>query len=190
MQIGINNRASSLLITCLLFLSICFDCCSQLVPVRRNAFTYSYGCSYRFDNIYTHVFSIDKWRMTHGCVSCRYRSFGISGEFTDNRNYNLGLKFSTNFPGHSLCPVAILYLGLEPTLFSLNNSKGVNAAPEIGLHFTRLNKYLGLSLNMLYGYDITLINKTEYNMSRHRLTFKIGLDHEKSRDYTLIKGRK
>jgi len=159
----------------LFFTGISINVYSQFLS-KTNGLTIYYGSIYRFDETYRHMISIEKWELNTSCTSGNYRGGGLNIEFTNNLNYNFGMRY---FVSPLRRPSGlILYLGLEPKAYSINNYWGINVAPEIGLHISSLYNTFGFSVNIMYGYDIPIINKVDYTNNRHLLTLKIGLDIE------------
>lgn len=138
--------------------------------------TFNYGSNFRFDKMYRHNFSIEKWEKSSGCTYSFLGGYGANFEFSNTDNYNFGLKAY-------ICPSdfrrAILYtIGITPSIYSINNHWGLNIAPEIGipLHFLNEGNKYGGSVNLYYGYEIPIINEKSYTLNRHRLTLIIGFD--------------
>ncbi len=137
---------------------------------------FSYGTTFRFDKMYHHAFSIEKWIKGGGCTYSYYKGYGANFELTNKNNFNLGLKY---YFTPKITRSSIGYtIGITPSIYSINNRWGVNFAPEIGipLHFLNEGNKFGGSINLFYGYDIPVINEKSYSLNRHRLTLIIGFD--------------
>ena len=152
--------------------------CEAILPYREYRIALCYGSTYRMDNIYRHSFSVDNWISSVGCglPGDKYNGFGASCEWTSTQNYNFGLRYfrSRKLGTHTLVPM--LYVGMSSVFFSINDHRSVNTAPELGLYIPKSINNFGVSINIYYGYDISLSMWESYNLNRNRITVKIGFE--------------
>jgi hypothetical protein len=162
----------------LLFVFILFSSVNSysFYGFSKDIITFSYGSAYRFDKSYRHVISIDKWMMSSTCTRSKYSGFGINSEFSDKSNYLFGARYFKSPVGHPAFNSFIPLLGIEASWFSFNESKGLLISPRAGFHFSTLSDISGLSIQLLYAYDFSLMQEQTFPVNRNRVTLKLGLD--------------
>ena len=100
------------------------------------------------------------------------QGISLNYELLKGRDYSAGLKYyRTIFPGFP-----ILYVALQPCLFSTNGEKGVNIRPELGFMYDPIWQHtVGLRFKLSYGYDIPVTNQKDFSYSRSILELKVGI---------------
>ncbi|HCS20836.1 MAG TPA: hypothetical protein DIW47_09805 [Bacteroidetes bacterium] len=161
----------------LLFLSvISIGPCFSYGGFHINAVSFYYGDTYRFDAKHRHTFSLDLWKLGGGCIQSSYSGYGANLEWINRSEYTIGARYYKSFQRHPAADGVMVYFGVAPSVLTRQNLVGFRLAPEVGLHFTTLYEYVGISVNLLYGYDIPLSKEGRDPSGGNRITLKIGLD--------------
>lgn len=159
----------------LLFLLLMFSTANAFAQFGTNQrqVSFYYGQTYRINDKFYNTFDISFEHLRTSCTHASFKGAGVRFDYFGKNSFAIGVRYFKAFVRRpdTFAP----YFGISPIFFQFNSLMGMNLKPEIGIKFNPFfYSAIDVVLNASYGYDIPVINETNFKAGRHDLSVRIG----------------